>query len=115
MLNKNKIDLDEVRTPRTSGLLSGRDAGLAARERFRIGKLDSAEGTVEVVIPDAVFSLNTSFFLGLFGESVRALGPEAFRRKYQFVCDETVHRATIERGIVKALKDQSVLPEKKRA
>lgn len=109
------IDLNEVRTPPKSGLLSGRDAGLAARRRFNVDKLDASEMPIKVLIPDEVFSLNTSFFLGLFGDSVRALLPDGFRKKYIFVGDDALHRMTIERGIQKAMKEGSVLPEKKTA
>jgi hypothetical protein len=110
-----KIDLNEVRTPPGSGLLSGRDSGLAARKRFNVSKLDSSNEPVTVVIPDEVFSMNTSFFLGLFGDSVRALGPTRFRQKYTFVCDEEIHGPTIERGIEKALKEATIFSEKKTA
>ncbi len=115
MTEQLKIDLNEVRTPPKSGLLSGRDAGIAARAHFKVNKLDALDVSVEVIIPDEVFSMNTSFFLGLFGDSVRCLRPDGFRSKYRFVCDESVHRMTIERGIEKAMKEGSVLPEKKTA
>jgi hypothetical protein len=110
-----KIDLNEVRNPPRSGLLSGRDAGIAARAHFHLDKLDAQDVPVEVVIPDEVFSLNTSFFLGLFGDSVRSLGPEGFRKKYRFILDESVHGMTINRGIQKAMKEGNVFPEKKTA
>jgi hypothetical protein len=115
MTEELRIDLDEVRTPRKSGLLSGRDSGLAARQHFNLDKLDVSDAHISVIIPDEVFSLNTSFFLGLFGDSVRRLRPDGFRKKYTFVGDENIHGATIERGIQKALKEASVLPEKKTA
>jgi hypothetical protein len=113
--NSLKIDLNEARTPPDSGLLSGRDSGLATRKRFQVSKMDRAPGVVTVIIPDEVFSMNTSFFLGLFGDSVRELGEEGFRAKYHFVCDEEIHCPTIERGIEKALKESSIFPEKKTA
>jgi hypothetical protein len=109
------IDLNEVRTPPNSGLLSGRDAGLAARHHFNVNKLDASTIPINVLIPDAVFSMNTSFFLGLFGDSVRALLPDGFRKKYIFVGDMKLHKMTIERAIQKAMKEGSVLPEKKTA
>ncbi len=109
------MDLNEARTPPDSGLLSGRDSGLATRKRFQVSRMDRSPGVVTIIIPDEVFSMNTSFFLGLFGDSVRALGEEAFRAKYHFVCDEEIHRPTIERGIEKALKEASIFPEKKTA
>ncbi len=115
MTEELAVDLNEVRTPPKSGLLSGRDAGLAARRHFNIDKLDATDGPIKVLIPDEVFSMNTSFFLGLFGDSVRALLPDGFRKKYRFVCEEGIHRMTIERGIQKAMKEGSVLPEKKTA
>jgi hypothetical protein len=115
MPNFITMDLNDARTPSDSGLLSGRDSGLATRKRFQVSRMDQSPDVVMVKIPDEVFSMNTSFFLGLFGDSVRALGEQAFRAKYQFVCDEEIHRPTIERGIEKALKESSIFAEKKTA
>src|SRR6185437_6247461 len=115
MPDRITIDLNEVRAPKNSGLLSGRDSGVAARQHFGVGKLDRSPGGVDVIIPDEVFSMNTSFFLGLFGDSVRFLGPEQFRTKYRFVGDQEIHGPTIERGIKKALKESTIFSEKKTA
>ena len=110
MTNTNTIDLAEVRTSPESRVFSGRERGLAARQRFNIPRLDRDASLVKVVIPADTYSMNMSFFLGMFGESVRVLGRDGFRRKYQFESDP-VHLESIEEGIARALKDSSVLPE----
>src|SRR5271155_4866824 len=97
------INLEEVRIPSNSGFLSGRDSGLSVRNKFNLNRLDKEDNVVKIIIPHEIFSMNTSFFLGLFGDSVRFLGPDNFRVKYIFDCEEKIHRATIERGINKAL------------
>jgi hypothetical protein len=56
--------------------------------------------------------MNTSFFLGLFGGSVRALGKEKFIEKYHFDCDP-VHFDTIADGIERALKESDIFMGRK--
>jgi hypothetical protein len=108
------IDLNEARIPPNSEVITGRDCGEEFRRRFQLDRLDTSEGEVVVSIPPAVVSVNTSFFLGLFGPSVRRLGPEGFLSKYKFECDD-VHMATIREGIVRATKEQTIFREKKTA
>jgi hypothetical protein len=108
------IDLNEARIPPTSEILSGRDCGEESRRRFRLDEIDAAADAKAIVtIPDDVISMNTSFFLGLFGPSVRRLRSE-FLNKYQFECDD-VHMATVREGIVRALKEQTIFGQKKTA
>jgi hypothetical protein len=111
MTNINKVDLSEVRTSPESRVFSGRERGLAARQKFNIGRLDRDPKPVTVVIPKDTYSMNMSFFLGMFGESVRSLGRDGFNAKYRFDSDP-VHLQSIEEGIARALKDSSVLPER---
>jgi hypothetical protein len=109
-----RINLADVRTPANSRVFSGRGAGEQARRHFDLDKLDVDDSVVTVSIPDWAFSVNMSFFLGLFGNSVRALGRDNFVKKYQFQCKE-VHRAAISEGIDRALRDVSIFLEKKTA
>jgi hypothetical protein len=67
------------------GLLAGRDRGEAVRARMKVPELDEGDDVIEVSFPPFVYSINSSFFLGLFEESLDVLGEEAFQRKYQFV------------------------------
>jgi hypothetical protein len=114
MSSELNLDLDKARTSRESRVLSGRERGIECRQRFNVARLDSAPGIVVVSIPSDIYSVNTSFFLGLFGESVRALGKDAFTDKYKFQCDD-VHRETIAGGIDRALKESSIFMGRKLA
>ena len=109
-----KIDLNEARIPPTSGVISGRDCGEEFRKRYQLDKLDGAEGEVQVLIPAEVISMNTSFFLGLFGPSVRRLGGDGFLSKYKFVCDD-VHMETVREGVSRALKEHTIFEKKNKA
>jgi hypothetical protein len=110
----SKIDLNEARIPPTSEVISGRDCGEEFRKRFQLNKVDVAEGEVEVSIPEDVVSMNTSFFLGLFGPSVKHLGQQGFLSKYKFLCDD-VHMETVHEGIARALKDHTIFEKKNKA
>src|SRR6185437_15793255 len=80
----NVINLAEWRTYSGSKVFSGRERGKVVRERLRIDDLDHAAEPVEVRIPMDTFSVNQSFFLGMFAKSVRALGANMFRAHYRF-------------------------------
>lgn len=88
----------------------GRERGEAARARFPMDDWDRGDAPVTVTIPDSTFSINSSFFLGLFGPSIQAAGSrERFLRKYHFECDVRFWEETIERGIERALFERGLL------
>lgn len=105
-----RIDLNDARTSREAKVFSGRSRGKYWRERFRLDELDTSDTPVTVVIPGDIFSINLSFFLSLFGQSVRTLGKERFLQKYRFECDPDL-KQMIEQGVDQALKRSSALPE----
>lgn len=65
-------------------MLAGRDRGERMRTKAEVDKLDAADAEVRVVIPTRLWSVNTSFFLGLFANSIVQLGADGFRAKYKF-------------------------------
>lgn len=65
-------------------MLSGRDLGREVREKLDIRDLEKTEDRIVVHVPDDVFLVSSSFFKGLFGDSIRALGRSSFREKYDF-------------------------------
>ncbi len=105
-----KIDLEKARSSREAKVFSGREKGKYWREYFKLDQLDENADKIEVVIPEDIFAINLSFFLSLFGESVRHLGREGFVEKYKFVADPVL-QPLIEQGINQALKRSSALPE----
>jgi len=78
------LDLGQWRGGRAVRVLAGRDRGEEVRRTAQVAQLDHAEGVVEVRVPTDLFSVTSSFFLGLFGESIRVLGDEGFRQHYRF-------------------------------
>ena len=101
------IDLSEYRSG-TSRVFAGRDRGTSVRERARIDDLDRGGEEVEVRIPPDTFSVNSSFFLGMFEKSIQLLGPDAFRQRYHFIGADVIKR-TLEDGIAEALRTKSPL------
>lgn len=82
-------------------VFAGRDRGAAARRATSLDVLDKSADTVEVHIPPETFAMNSSYFLAMFGHSIRTLGPERFRQKYRFTGKDIAE--TVESGIKDAL------------
>lgn len=103
------IDLNDARSSAEAKVFSGRQRGGHWRRKFQLDRLDKEGGEVVVKIPKDVFSVNMSFFLGLFGESVRALGSEEnFFAVYKFECDPVLI-PSIQQGVERALKESSAV------
>jgi hypothetical protein len=68
-----KINLDNF-DEKALTVLAGREKGVAIRNRWGLDKIDKNQEQVEIMIPENLYSLNSSYFLGLFGPSVRSLG-----------------------------------------
>ncbi len=84
----------------------GRPKGEKARKKFDLDKVDNDERTVIVKIPEGTYSINSSFFLGLFGKSIRSSGTrEAFLKKYQFSMPDNLSEA-IEGFVSRALHEK---------
>ncbi|MGH7584002.1 MAG: hypothetical protein ACREL5_12330 [Gemmatimonadales bacterium] len=79
---------------------AGRDRGEAVRAKAKLDEADDSPDTVEVKVPDDIFSITSSFFLGMFGKSIRKLGESEFRQRYRFtgpsigeVVEDAIHEA----------------------
>ena len=83
-------------------VLAGRTNG----ENIR--KKESENEKIEIIIPNDVFSFNSSYFLGMFGESVKKLGKEKFEEKYQFNTNNESIKMNIKDGIDEALNNADV-------
>ncbi len=91
---------------------SGRPRGEKVRESIFLGKKEDMVEEVRVKVPTGTRSIHTSFFLGLFGPSVRKCGSgEKFLEKFKFDCEEIINK-DVDEGIVLALKKSNVLKEK---
>jgi len=87
---------------------TGRSRGRDDRKRFNVAALDRSEDLVEVVVPDSVYTMTSSYFLELFGESIRSLGREGFLRKYKITAPEHVARK-IDDWLSRALREKKGL------
>lgn len=93
----DRIDLSKCQG-RTYKVLSGVDLGKNARQEYKLDVLDTQDQVVTFSVPESVYSLNSSYFAGLFQKSLSVLGEHGFREKYKFECSEII-QANIEDGI----------------
>lgn len=106
-----KINLNEYRTPGVR-VFAGRDRGAVVRKTVALDDLDKQEEQIEVYVPDDLFSVNSSFFLGMFGPSIKTFGDEGFRSRYTFK-GKDIGR-TIDECIKETLRTGSPLPRPKK-
>ena len=63
----------------------GRAKGIFSRKQLSIDETDAAPGPVTIRIPADTYSVNSSFFLGMFGPSLDYFGSrESFMEHYRF-------------------------------
>lgn len=92
-------------------IISGRKNGCKTRATLKLEELEKENDIIKIVIPMDVLSFNSSYFLGMLGESVRKFGSkEAFLNKYQFSCNEIV-KININDGIMDALNNNNALED----
>ena len=102
-------------------LMSGRDRGVAVRKSADLDVLDAAltatpGSTVTVQIPAEVIFVSSSFYLGLFGPSIRRFGAQEFEERFLFEGPHSESnlrvaiREAIHRGNLEAVKRNSPLP-----
>ena len=89
-------------------VLAGRTNGENIRKKINLEKIESENEKIEIIIPNDVFSFNSSYFLGMFGESVKKLGKEKFEEKYQFNTNNESIKMNIKDGIDEALNNADV-------
>ena len=83
--------------------LSGKEKGIAAREHFNLDELDDINQLIVVNIPETLDAISSSFFLGMFSQSVVKLGSkEEFINKFKFNGSATLLRQ-INKGISRSL------------
>lgn len=104
------VDLAKARTSKEVKVFAGRERGKYWRKEFALDDLDNAPDPVQVMIPNDIIAVNISFFLSMFGKSVRKLGKDRFRSHYLFRCNRELI-PLIELGIDQAVKTSSALAE----
>ena len=101
-----KLDLKDY--IESKKVLAGRTNGEDIRKKINLEKIENENKKIEIIIPNDVFSFNSSYFLGMFGESVKKLGKEKFEEKYQFNTKNESIRMNIKDGIDEALNNVDV-------
>jgi hypothetical protein len=87
---------------------TGRVRGREDRKRFKLKDLDRDDSVVELVVPSTVYTMTSSYFLELLGESIRLLGRDGFVRKYRINAPEHVARK-VDDWIARALREKKGL------
>ena len=93
-----RIDLQQYRV-QNSKILFGRDFGAQVRNKLKLDEIDKTEEQVTIIIPNDIWSLNSSYFIGMFEKSILLLGEEKFRKKYLFQCSNNYILENINQGI----------------
>lgn len=84
---------------------TGRSRGRSDRARFDLSRFDESNEEVTVVVPDGIYTMTSSYFLELFGQSIRLLGRDGFLQKYRIQAPEHVRRK-IDDWILRALREK---------
>ena len=87
-MDKQIIEIEKYRG-HNSTVFTGRPEGKLARKDLKLDEKDTDGLTYVVVIPKNTTSFNSSFFLGLFFDSIKQFGSiEKFYEKYSFKIEE---------------------------
>ncbi len=98
--NDNVIDTPEhlkyyidipIYTPHPYVLMN-KNIGKSLRNNLGLNDIDQNNIPVIINIPTQILSLNSSFFYGLFEDSLNLLGPETFKEKYIFKSSKAIRR-----------------------
>lgn len=78
----NTINLEEFRA-KGAKVFTGRDRGESVRKNSKIDELEENFSEITIVIPDNIYSINSSFFEELLSNVVLKLGKEKFLEKFK--------------------------------
>lgn len=84
-MEKNRLAIQLTSAHRGVGstLFTGRPEGRKVRQELNLDAMDRNNSEYNVFIPSGTTSINASFFLGLFFDSIEKLGSvESFKMKY---------------------------------
>jgi len=89
-------------------VFTGRSRGEGLRKQLGLDSIPDGE-VVRVKIPVDVYAITSSYFLGLFGPSIRKEGsPEAFFARFEFVGPPHIMEAVSD-FVSRALREQKPL------
>jgi hypothetical protein len=105
----NIIKLDKFRTA-GSKIFTGRDSGEYVREQSRIDYLSEKYDKVIIIIPDALYSINPSFFEEFLVNVVRELGKDNFFEKFEFQNKgDYDHKKSLNEAVDTILREKTAL------
>ena len=103
------IDFETIEGP----VYTGRPRGTKLRSKYNLDDVDKRDAVVVVRIPDSTYSISSSFFLGLFGESVVNAGnKQAFYAKFHFMANDMFSRV-FDGYVMRALEEKHLLSSKR--
>lgn len=100
-MDRQKIEILKYRG-QGSTVFTGRPEGKMARTDLQLDAKDDDSTEYTILIPKNTTSFNSSFFLGLFFDSIKKMGSiEKFYEKYSFDIEETdaEWKAILERNL----------------
>lgn len=102
--------IDLVQGLGSARVISGRPKGEARRAKEKLDTYDVIPDMgYRLVVPEKVFSVSSSFLLGLFGDSIRTLGEARFRER--LTVDGRLPKGVLDYAIRQALRESSAIPE----
>lgn len=88
--------------------LVGHERGESARDRWTLDDLDLDDDAIDVIVPVELLTLSSSFFQGMFAQSVKKLGRDGFLDHYRFRASAIVLQQ-VDEGIRDSLMKRSAL------
>jgi len=98
------LNLEHWRGAKGNRVLAGRESGESARREAKLEEIDASNSDVIVSVPPDFIAVSSSFFRGMFGDSIRRLGEIEFRKRYKFI-GKNIDRVK-EDGIRDALREE---------
>lgn len=114
MEERTVIDLATFRTSPEARSFSGRPRGEFCRQELRLSARESGGEKFKILIPPDTYALNMSFFLGMFGPSVRRFKKSGFAERFEFSGSPHILKV-LPKYMDEALLDSMALPETKTA
>jgi hypothetical protein len=97
-----EINLGELTKDQVT-MLTGHPRGLAARDLYNLDALDEAQDIVVVRAPSNLDPVPPSFVQGLLAMSLRHLGEQRLREKYDFSALPSLLKEDFETGLSRLL------------
>lgn len=85
-------------------ILCGREEGYKLREKLNLDILEETNYQLVIIIPEYICSMNSSYFIGLFKDSINKMNINGFKNKYTFKCSEYI-KDNIKDGLVSLLHE----------